>query len=186
MTEIEWPQTIWSEARQVTSLNGWPEMPDDHLPPSVFFQALRGAARDREAALFLAQALPRYEAVAWAARVIERSPAAQPPEMRPAMAAVHAWLADPSDANRRAAGEAAGPTNPPAAATLCALAAFHCGGSIAPPGQPAAPPPRGATGRFAGAAVIAAASLAAPAAEALRRALDEGEQFARNRMENER
>lgn len=184
MTNTEWPQTVWSEARQVNSLNGWQEMKDDDRPPSAFFRALREAGRDHEAALFLAQALPRYEAVAWAARVIARLPEAQSPKLRAAHAAVQTWLAEPSEANRRAAGDHAGPTDPPAPATLCALAAFHAGGSVAPKELPAAPSPRGSTGRFAGAAVIAATALAPDASQQLKRALDDGEQLARSPMEN--
>lgn len=186
MSDTEWPQTVWSEARQVNSLIGWREMKDDHLPPSAFFRTLRSAGHDREAALFLAQALPRYEAVAWAARVIARLPEAQSPTLRAAHAAVEVWLADPSEPNRRAAGDDAGRTDPPAPATLCALAAYHAGGSVAPVNQSAAPPPRGATGRFAGAAVIAATGLAADPNQQLKRALDEGEQVARTPMENGR
>lgn len=186
MTETEWPRTIWSNARQVNALNGVPDMPDDQLAPAAFFHALRDAGRDREAALFLAQALPRYEAVAWAAQVIDGIPAAQPQSLEPTVAAIRAWLADASDANRRAVGDAAGPTDPPAAVTLCALAAFHAGGSIAPADQPIASPPRGLTGRFAGTAVIAASALTTDFAQQLRRALDAGEAIARAAMEDDR
>ena len=181
-----WPRTIWSDARQVNTLNGWPEMPDDELAPAAFFRALRSAGRDHEAVLFIAQALPRYEAVAWAAEVIDGIPEAQPPALQRTAAAVRSWLADATDTNRRAVGDAAGPTDPPAAATLCALAAFHAGGSIAPPDQPVAPPPRGLTGRFAGAAVIAASSLAADPAQQLQLALDRGDTIARTTMEDDR
>ena len=186
MTTTEWPRTIWSEARQVNALIGWREMREDHLSPADFFRTLRDAGRDREATLFLAQALPRYEAVEWAARVIDRVPEARPSAPHDTMNAVIAWLADPSDANRRAAGKHAGPVDPPAATTLCALAAFHAGGSIAPSEQPMVPPPRGSTGRFAGAAVIAATSLAFDAARQLESALEEGELVARAKMENVR
>lgn len=182
MTETEWPQTVWSTARQITSLNGWPDMTDDHLPPAAFFAALRGAGRRQEAALFLAQALPRYEAVAWAARVI----AGFPELHTPAADAVERWLADPSEANRRAAGDGAGRVDPPDAATLCALAVFHAGGSVAPVALPPAPPPRGSTGRFAGAAVIVASSTAAHPPAQLDAALDAGEQVARMRLETGR
>lgn len=186
MSDTEWPRTVWSEARQVNALNGWDAMEDDHLPPAAFFRLLRAAGRDREAALFLAQALPRYEAVAWAMRALERLAPPRAPELGAALAAVRRWLADPSEPNRRAAGDNAGRTDPPAPATLCALAAFHAGGSVAPADLPAAPPPRGSTGRFAGAAVIAAAGLAADTAEQLKHALDEGEQVARTILENGR
>jgi hypothetical protein len=178
MSDMDWPLTVWSAAHQVNALNGGGETPEDQLAPARFFRMLRTQACEAEAALFLAQALPRYEAVLWADGVIGEIAPTLPPAHQPAIAAVRAWLADPSEANRRAAGEQAGPTDPPAAATLCALAAFHTGGSVAPPDQPAVPPPRGATGRFAGAAVIVAAALSDDPAAALRRALDDGERIA--------
>jgi hypothetical protein len=186
MSQSEWPRTIWSEARQINSLNGLPDMPDDHLPPADFFRLLRRAGRDREAALFLAQALPRYEAVAWAAAVIGGIAEAQPPALRAALDAVRAWLDDPTEARRRVTGDVAGRTDPPAAATLCALAAFHAGGAIAPGDGPAPPAPRGLTGRFAGAALIAAAASAGDTARQLARALDAGDQIARKSLENGR
>lgn len=183
--EVEWPTTIWSEARQVTGLNGWPTMAGDDAPPAVFFAALRAAGRDAEAAMFLAQALPRFGAVAWAMSVVEGADTPSP-EPVAALKAVRTWLSNPSEANRRRAGEDAGPTDPPSAATLCALAVFHVGGSIAPAEQPAVAPPRGATGRFAGAAVITATALAQDPDDVLRRALDEGDSIARTRTENKR
>jgi hypothetical protein len=186
MLQTGWPRTIWSEARQINRLNGWPEMVDDQLAPAAYFQALRAADRDQEAALFLAQALPRYEAVLWAARVIDGIPEACPLPLAPAMTAIRTWLGDANDANRRSAGDAAGPTDPPAAATLCALAVFHAGGSIAPPGRQTAEPPRGLTGRFAGTAVITATCLTTDPRQQLRHALEKGEEIARAKMEDER
>lgn len=186
MIDTEWPRTIWSEARQVNRLNGLREMAEDHLAPASFLRELRRAGRGQEAVLFLAQALPRYEAVGWAKSVLDRLSIAQPAEHAAALAAVGAWLDDPSEANRRAVGELAGRIDPPAPATLCALAAFHAGGSIAPDGRPAASPPRGSTGRFAGAAVIAALGNIHPAAQQLERALDDGELLARMTLETGR
>jgi hypothetical protein len=173
----DWPRTIWSEAGQVNRLNGRSPMGDETAPPAAYFRWLCAQGHDREAALFLAQALSRHEAVAWAARLIDQTP---PPtaEARSALEAVQAWLADPGETHRRAAGERAMACTPPEAEALCALALFHTGGSIAPPDLPPTPPPRGATGRFAGAAVIAAAARARQPADLLRHALDEGNRLA--------
>ncbi|WP_343616383.1 hypothetical protein [Novosphingobium sp.] len=180
-TATHWPRTIWSEAGQINRLNGRRQLGDESVSPTAYFQWLLAEEHDREAALFLAQALTRYEAVAWAAQMIALTPSPTP-AARSAFETAQAWLADPSEPRRRAAGEQAIAIIPPEAESLCALAAFHTGGSIAPPEQPPMPPSRGAAGRFAGAAVIAAAARAHHPADLLRQALDEGARLA-SRME---
>lgn len=185
MIPAEWPRTIWTEARQITELLEWPPAPDDKLPPAHFWRRLRDDGRDREAALFLAQALPRYDAVAWAAEAAGRLADSFDEVDRATLAATHTWLAAPNEKNRRALVPARATDLGTGAAGLCALAAFHSGGSIAPPDQPAAAPPRGATGRFAGAAVIVAASRGGGAAE-LERLLDAGDRTAQTKLEKER
>ena len=178
---MSWPRTIWAQARQINALLRWPAMPGDDAPPDRFFEQLRAEDRAAEAALFLGQALPRFEAVLWAAQVA--APVAGPTEAA-AMAAVQAWLANPAEPERRAAGAAALHGPPAAAATLAASAVFHSGGSIAPPDRPPAAPPREVAGRLAAVAVLAAVATAGrDHRAALDHALDLGTALARREAE---
>ena len=65
-----WKQVRWTEAGQVTAILGWPASEHDTDPPEALFDRLRAAGRDDDAAMFLGQALPRYEVVAWATRTV--------------------------------------------------------------------------------------------------------------------
>lgn len=88
----------------------------------------------------------------------ERPPAPPPAAERAALATVERWIAEPTDANRRAAwdaGQAADLSTP--AGCACA-AVFFSNGSIASPASPmAVPPPPGAHVTFAATAVLLAA-----------------------------
>lgn len=178
---MSWPRTIWAQARQINALLRWPAMPGDEAPPDRFFARLRAEGKAAEAALFLGQALPRFEAVLWAAQVA--APVAGPADAA-AMAAVQAWLANPAEPQRRAAGAAALQGPPSTAATLAASAVFHSGGSIAPPDQPPAAPPREVAGTLAAVAVLAAVATAGKDHRAaLDHALDLGTALARREAE---
>jgi hypothetical protein len=177
-----WSRTIWTEARQINALLGWPPQPGDNARPDRFFDALRAEGRNRDATRFLGQALPRYEAVLWAARTVGRcSPHADPRVMD----AVAAWLAAPSDALRRAAYDAARGAPDPSAARLCALAVFTSGGSLAPEDKPPYPAPKATVGRFAAGAVLIAAANSLPREAALDRALDDGNRLAMGEPEGQ-
>lgn len=170
-----WTRPIWTEARQIGALLGWPSVPGDGALPEHFFASLREQGRHRDAVRFLGQALPRYEAVLWAARAVERwSPGADPR----VMAAVAAWLRDPSDPHRRAAYDAARSAPDPSAARLCGLAVFTSGGSLAPANKPPHPAPKAAVGRFAAGAVLIAAADSPSRDAALDQALDDGSRLA--------
>jgi hypothetical protein len=175
-----WPRTIWTEARQIGALLHWPPTPGDNAPPDRFFEALRADGRDRDAVRFLGQALPRYEAVLWAARTVEHCLPQADPHV---MAAVSAWLGDPSEAHRRAAYEAAQAAPDPSAARLCGLAVFTSGGSLTPEGTPPYPAPKAAVGRFAAGAILIAAADAPSRQAALHRALDDGSRLAAGVLE---
>ncbi len=170
-----WTRTIWTEARQIGALLGWPPAPGDEAAPDRFFEALREEGRIRDAVRFLGQALPRYEAVLWAARSIERcSPQADPQ----VMATISAWLRDPSEPLRRAAYDAARSAPDPSAARLCGLAVFTSGGSLAPEGKAPYPAPKATAGRFAAGAVLIAAANSPSYDAALEQALDYGSRLA--------
>ena len=169
----------WTEAGQITSILGWPESEDDGLAPEVFFDALRASGRHDDAVMFLCQALPRYEAVAWAARSV-RELAAAPPSKgdQDALKSTFLWLQDPSDNRRRAAFDAASEISEVTPARLCALAVFFSGGSLAPPTVAPVPSPKEAAGKFAAGAVLAAATRSGRRREGLQQALALGDAIA--------
>jgi hypothetical protein len=149
--------------------------------PVRLAEALTAAGLPAIALALVAAALPPREGVWWAWLsvrdalnvVAERAVAPPPPGQRPAipppavervaLAALERWIADPSDANRRAAwdaGQAADLSSP--AGCACA-AAFFTSGSIAAPQSPmAVPPPAGAHAVMAATAVLLAAVRADP------------------------
>lgn len=178
--DVTWSAVRWTEARQVFRLLEWPDRRaeglDLGLPPQAFFDALRRNGRLVEAAQFLAAALPRWEAIAWAARTVrdERTDGEREPSEAEALKRALLWLQDPSDARRRAAFEAArvAPSGSPEGQT--ALAVFFSGGSLAPPDRDAVPPEAHTTGRLAGGAVISAACVGPKPLERLAKRLDEG------------
>lgn len=181
MTLGTWTQVKWTEAGQVAELLGWDQdaVPDPHKPPDDFFANLRDQGRNQEAAYFLGQALPRYEAVVWAARVVARL---APPESADSAAlnAALEWVADPTEVRRRAAYEAASAAKSDSPARMAALAAFFSGGSMAPEGQAAVLAPRHAVGRLGAAAVLLAADQSDDGKAALGWALDQGVDIAIN------
>ena len=70
---MTWSRVKWSEANQVLDLLAVPQerrAPAAVASPAEYFALLRGETRRQEAAEFLAQALPRLEAAAWAARTV--------------------------------------------------------------------------------------------------------------------
>jgi len=175
-----WPLTMWSDARQICAVLRWPRMLGDDEPPDRFFRDLRAQGRDSEATLFLGQALPRFEAVLWAAGAITTSRTTVDAK---AMAAVHGWLREPSDRHRRIAGLCAQAIRGTSAARLCAQAVFVAGGSLMSPDKPAIAAPKDATGRLAAAAVLAAAADSHIRSIVLARALDHGSLLAAGRAE---
>lgn len=176
-----WTRVKWTEAGQVTAQLDWRERADDPAtPPQAFFEGLRAAGRLEDAAMFLALALPRYEAVMWAARMV-RDAAPQPAsrDEADALKAALLWVQDPTESRRRAAEVAAGRLSASSPQQFCALAAFYSGGSMAPENCAPVPPPKHVCGRFAAGAVLSAAAASADRKAAIRQALDAGEAIAR-------
>jgi hypothetical protein len=119
------------------------------VTPSAFMRDLVGAGLMIDAVKFLAQAIGPARAVAWALACVREL---QAEKDGTALAIFDAWAADPSDANRRAAADAAeaGPEK------SLGLAIFFSGGSIAPPDvNPIPPPPHVAEKLAAGAIMLA-------------------------------
>ena len=180
---MEWTRVKWSEARQILSILGVAEgeaVADPGSRPKAYFDALRAAGQLPDAVSFLAQALPRLEAVTWAARSVRdigEQAARKPPEAA-ALKAALLWVQDPSESRRRAAYDAATVADGSSAEALAALAAFFSGGSIAPGEYEPVPAPRDAAGRFAAGAILIAAVNSGDMTAALNRCLDAGEALA--------
>jgi hypothetical protein len=178
-----WSRVRWTEASQLAAILGWPadaEGPDQALEPQAFFQALREGGRAVQAAQFLGVALPRWEAVAWAARSVRdlTSDDARGPAEAEALKRALLWVQDPSDARRRAAFEAAEGADSASPERLAALAAFFSGGSMTPDNCEAVQTPPEIAGKLAAGAVLAAAFAAQEPWGALERSFEEGVKLA--------
>jgi hypothetical protein len=174
-----WKQVRWTEAGQITAILGWPASEHDTQPPEAFFDRLLEQGRDDDAAMFLGQALPRYEVVAWAAQTVrDLAPANLAAQDAEALDAALRWLTDPSDNRRRAAFDAAAKASGTSPQRMCALAVFFSGGSLAPADLEPLPAPKDAAGKFAAGAVLTAATRSGRRQEGLRAALALGEALA--------
>lgn len=179
----DWARVRWSEARQVLALLDRPatDDPDPQLRPAAYFERLVQDGKLQDAAAFLGQALPRLEAVAWAARSVNELPnEKRPPQESAALKAALLWVQDPTEARRRTAYDAAEACDPASPERLAGLAAFFSGGSITPADCPPLPAPKDAAGRFAAGAVLSAAARQSDHHGALRRCLERGAALARS------
>ena len=173
-----WKHVKWTEAGQVAANLGWPPSTRDGETPEATFDRLLQDGRDDEAAMFLGQALPRFEVVAWAARAVRDLAPDNAASDEEAMKATLLWLQDPSDTRRRAAFDAAEAAGDASPQRMCALAVFFSGGSLAPVDQRALLAPTDAAGKFAAGAVLTAATRSGRREEGLRAALALGDALA--------
>lgn len=180
-----WTRVKWAEAAQVVRLmeKAAPKRaPEPEGDPPSYFDALRAAGRPHDAAMFLAYALPRLEAVGWAARSVRDlfEGIERPPQDTAALRAALLFVGDPSEQRRRTAYEVSEKANKASPERLACLAAFFSGGSIAPADlQPIQPPP-GATARFAAGAVMLATISCPDPIAAIQSRLDVGVVIAAN------
>jgi hypothetical protein len=177
-----WNQVRWTEAHQIASLMGQADedLPEPGVTPDQHFAGL-GAQGDRLGAVsFLGHALPRFEALAWAARILEQETATRELRRPDRQALDHAlrWLGEPNDAARRAAHDAAEAASERSPERMLAMGVFFSGGSISDPDLPAVPPAPELAGRFAAVAVTLAAARAEDGNAVLDRALALGERIA--------
>ena len=136
------------------------------VTPSAFMRDLVGAGLMVDGVKFLAQAIGPARAIAWALACVRELRAENDGT---ALAIFDAWAADASDANRRAAADAAedGPEK------SLGLAIFFSGGSIAPPEvDPVPPPPHIAEKLAAGAIMLAVVAEPEHAPERYRRCIE--------------
>jgi hypothetical protein len=106
--------------------------------PGFYFAELLGRKEYASATRFLAHALPKREAVWWACLSARQLPSK--PESAAAIEAAEKWVANPTDANRRATMPLAVQAGMASAAGCAALAAFVSEGSLAPPDADPVPP----------------------------------------------
>jgi hypothetical protein len=177
-----WTNVRWSEAAQVAQALGWPTLPDSdaRMAPEIYAERLRRDGRLVEAVQFMGQALPRFEGVAWAVRLVRDLPrtTSAGDAARSALRSALLWLQDPSEHRRRQARSAAEAVQDGGPERLAAMAVFYSGGSLSPgDGQPV-PAPKTVSGRLAAGAVLVAAAQCASMPEALQIALDEGDRVA--------
>jgi len=157
------------------------------MNPETYLEALAAAELWSEAVKFLTQALPKREAIAWAYQCV-RSVAG--PELslptQATLQAVEEWLADSTDARRRAAHSAAKTVGFDTPAGCVALGVFFSGGSLGPPSlDHAIAPSNDLTGKALAGALLIAAVITEPenAPMKLQSFLEQGLQFARDTVE---
>lgn len=157
----DWNAVSYFSARQVVALMDVDEgdHPPEDVTASAHYDDLRARAEDVVAVDFLAHALPRFEGIAWAARILddESRKQALPVRDRLALDTALRWLGEPVEANRLAALQASETAGKRSAERLLALAVYFSGGTISEPDLPPINPPPEASGRFAGGAIKAAA-----------------------------
>ncbi|MDB5374009.1 MAG: hypothetical protein JWP04_2651 [Belnapia sp.] len=120
---------------------------------------LEAAGKMIEACRVVAHSLPKREAVWWACMCARGAPP-DPVQTAADLAALEAaegWVRRPDEANRRAAMAAAEAAKFRSTEAWAAVGAFWSGGSMAPEGQPAVPPPEHLTGVAVSGAVVLAA-----------------------------
>lgn len=177
-----WSAVKLTQARQVAMLMDveHDDLPDATLDAQAGYAALKADGAAADALDYIGHALPRLEAVTWAARLLDAESRLRELPVRDRLALDHAlrWLDEPSEANRRAT-QAAGLTASPRSAEHClALAVYYSGGSIADAGMAPLLPPPEACLRYAVAAVKRAAFRSAAPDTVMRRAFAAAERIA--------
>ncbi|RZM35847.1 MAG: hypothetical protein EOP67_09600 [Sphingomonas sp.] len=190
MTEAQtaggWGAVRLTEARQVAALMGIDvdDRPSADVPVRTHYDALRAGNRRSAALQYLGHALPRLEAIAWAARIVADTAAACPPPRRArhALDVALRWLEEPTEVHRRAAGAAAEAISQPVAERLLASAVFFSGGSIVAANASPVVPPDHVAARYAVGAIDDATRRATDPGAALETALILGERIAERGM----
>ncbi len=181
-----WSAVRLTQARQVAALmDDDPERWAQDCGASAGYHALRDSGDLSGAVDYLAHALPRLEAVAWAARVVEDAAALHPPEApeRRALDVALRWLGERTDAHRRAVLPAVEHLRETGAESHLCHAIFYSGGSIAEPAQAPILPPPEAAARYAVSAIRACVYRDADRAAAFARVLALGERVAERGMD---
>ena len=176
--EQRWNRVKWTETGQVVALLDGVEIDrvEARRAPGLWWAEQVAAGELALATRFLAMALPRLEAIGWAAEMLEQAGVSTSQE-RGALDAAARWIQVPEDDLRRAAWDAAESVREGPARFLGA-AIFFSGGSIAPSDCGAVAPPAETCGVAAAATVLGAATRTASAEKFLREALAVGASLA--------
>jgi len=133
----DWTIVLWNDASQILEQAGVKRnlQPSETIAPQTFFEKLRSDGNLADAAIFIANSLPRLEAMAWITKALPHAKEDHPyyRERRLLRDMAQRWVDDPDDANRRAVYELAENSDPEWPETLLGHAIFFSGGSIAPP-----------------------------------------------------
>ncbi len=175
----DWSAVSLTRARQVATLMGH----DEDALPDLGVEAGYGQARERSAVAgidYLAHALPRVEAISWAAHLLHAESFRRELPRRDRLALDHAlrWLGDPGEDSRRATYHAAEAAGRRSAERYLGLAVFFSGGSISAPDLPPVPSPPEASARWAAGAIKQAGYRTTEPQELFARALGLGERVA--------
>jgi pSer/pThr/pTyr-binding forkhead associated (FHA) protein len=133
---------------------------DDKWSSEKLIEQLQQQQKLVPALKYLAYALPKRSAVWWSCQCVRQAGGeALKPDDRAALESAEAWVANPSEDNRRAAMAVADKQKHATAACWANVGAFWSGGSMAPPASPVIPPAEDLTGK----AIFGAVQLAAVA-----------------------
>ncbi|MGD8277598.1 MAG: hypothetical protein PVH00_06205 [Gemmatimonadota bacterium] len=111
----------------------------------------------------IAHVLPPREGVWWAWSCARDAAGESPPEpVTRALETTRSWIVEPTDENRRAAGEVAEELDYDSAPAFAAFAAFLCGETLGPADAAPAPPPPGASGKAIAGCICMAAATGEP------------------------
>ncbi len=176
-----WPLSSWTDAAQLAALIDRDKIPAEAagIAPAQWFATLRGQGKRFDAVLFIAHALPRYECVVWAARVLSEGGVLDRGD--PFLTAALRWIDAPGDGLRRAAGALSDESRRSRSGETLCKAVFYSGGSIAPDELPPVQPPPHMCGRMAAGAVITGAYERGDPVAVLERACDIGDEIASQR-----
>lgn len=178
MASVAWTRSLWTDAALLAAdIDSQADIPETahNVAPHIWYDGLVAASNWTEAIAFLAHALPRYECVVWATRVLLEANAID--RHAPATVAIMRWIDQPSDQLRRDANDAVQELRDGSPLKMLGQAVFYSGGSISPPEFPAVLPPTGATAKLVTASLLVAL-LKGPDVAEITRALKLGERFA--------
>jgi hypothetical protein len=152
------------------------KLANDQLSPDAYLDLLIEKEQWVDAIRLLAFALPKREAVWWAAGCVRAHlPADAPPKVLEALKSAEAWVYKPTEENRWAAKEAGEKVGYDKPACWATMGAFWSGGSLVPAHLPSVTPsPAFAPGAVAGAILMVGAQDPAKVMENYKLALDDG------------
>lgn len=111
------------------------------MKPRPFLEALIAHAQHGDAAMLMAHAMPKREAIWWACCCVRHALGADgSPAAHELIAAAEAWVSKPTDETRRAAFAKAEAANFDPPAGLLGMAVFFSSGSLSLPNLPVVPP----------------------------------------------